>query len=673
MSLLMPNKRKNTSIASTGDTQGDRFSIPFGLERRILFFTLVVLTAGLSCRMMFDILVANGMTLIELMILVLFTITFSWLVISFWSAVMGFICHLLKIDPLSLRRRINAKGLIEHSLTTQTAIVMPVYNEDPERVFAGLEATYRSLMETGKGEHFHFFLLSDTRDEGIAQAEERGWCELVARLNAEGRFFYRRREDNSGKKAGNIADFCRRWGRAYDHMLVLDADSVMSGETIVTLTGAMETNPDSGIIQTVPMPVRQKTFFGRYVQFASRLYSPMLATGLSFWQMKECNYWGHNAIIRLQAFSNHCGLPTLPGKAPLGGDILSHDFVEAALIRRSNWHVYLMADLRGSYEELPGNLLEYAKRDKRWAQGNLQHLKLLGVRGLHGISRLHFTMGALAYVSSLLWLLLLVLTTIDGVMRAVIPHNFFGNGRQLFPDWQVVEYGKIVSLFTLTVIMLIGPKIAGLLLTLSNSQERRGFGGGIRLVISAILETTFSIFLAPVMMCLHAYFVLTTLAGRVVSWDAQNRESVYLSYRDASQSLWVPTIAGIVWAIIAWIWVPDLFYWLLPVTLGMMIAIPLAVWSSCTGLGNGLRTYGFLLTPEEVNPPTVLEKLEQCLERTKTHQRVTTIRVKMAPQEVQSEMSPASISYYTQDFENWIWRLITDRQRGRPTMKTKNE
>ncbi len=645
--------------------------MPFSLERRILFFTLVALTAGLSCRMMFEILVANGMTVIELMILTLFTITFSWLVFSFWSAVAGFVCHILGIDPLSLRRRIKAKDIIRRPLTSQTAVVMPVYNEDPRRVLAGLEATYRSLMETGEGKSFHFFLLSDTRKEDIAQVEEAGWRQLVARLDADGRIFYRRREDNSGKKAGNIADFCRRWGRAYDHMLVLDADSVMSGETILTLTRAMEANPDAGIIQTVPMPVRQKTFFGRYVQFASRLYSPMLATGLSFWQMGECNYWGHNAIIRLQAFISHCGLPSLPGKAPLGGEILSHDFVEAALVRRGNWHVYLMPELRGSYEELPGNLLDYAKRDKRWAQGNLQHLKLLGVRGLHGFSRLHFTLGALAYVSSLLWLLLLVVTTIDGVMRAVIPHDFFANGRQLFPDWQVVEYDKIVSLFTLTVIMLIGPKVAGLALTLSNSHERRGFGGGIRLVISAVMETAFSIFLAPVMMCLHAYFVLTTLAGRVVPWDAQNRESMYLPYKDAAGSLWVPTVAGVIWAVIAWIWVPSLFYWLLPVTLGMMIAIPLAVWSSRTGLGNSLRAHGFLVTPEETDPPTVLNKLEQCLDSPITDGFIASHPAIVAPQELQSEMHPQAISYYSRDFANWIWQLISGRRRERPAVKIK--
>lgn len=671
MSLAMPNDLKTQDAASTTDRRKDRFSMPFSLERRILFFTLVALTAGLSCRMMFEILVANGMTVIELMILTLFTITFSWLVFSFWSAVAGFVCHILGIDPLSLRRRIKAKDIVRRPLTSQTAVVMPVYNEDPRRVLAGLEATYRSLMETGEGKSFHFFLLSDTRKEDIAQAEEAGWRQLVARLDADGRIFYRRREDNSGKKAGNIADFCRRWGRAYDHMLVLDADSVMSGETILTLTRAMEANQDAGIIQTVPMPVRQKTFFGRYVQFASRLYSPMLATGLSFWQMGECNYWGHNAIIRLQAFISHCGLPSLPGKAPLGGEILSHDFVEAALVRRGNWHVYLMPELRGSYEELPGNLLDYAKRDKRWAQGNLQHLKLLGVRGLHGFSRLHFTLGALAYVSSLLWLLLLVVTTIDGVMRAVIPHDFFANGRQLFPDWQVVEYDKIVSLFTLTVIMLIGPKVAGLALTLSNSHERRGFGGGIRLVISAVMETAFSIFLAPVMMCLHAYFVLTTLAGRVVPWDAQNRESLYLPYKDAAGSLWVPTVAGVIWAVIAWIWVPSLFYWLLPVTLGMMIAIPLAVWSSRTGLGNSLRAHGFLVTPEETNPPTVLNKLEQCLDSPITDGFIASHPAMVAPQELQSEMHPQAISYYSRDFANWIWQLISSRRRERAAVKIK--
>jgi len=645
--------------------------MPFGLERRILFFTLVILTASASARMMFDILVANGMTIVECMILGLFTITFSWLVISFWSAVAGFVCHVFGIDPLSLRRRIKADSVMKTSLTSQTAVVMPVYNEDPERVLAGLEATYRSLMETGQGKAFHFFLLSDTRKPEIAAAEEAGWRRLVARLGADGRIFYRRRENNTGKKAGNIADFCNRWGRAYDHMLVLDADSVMSGETIVTLARAMEANPQAGIIQTVPMPVRQETFFGRYVQFASRLYSPMLASGLSFWQMGECNYWGHNAIIRLQAFISHCGLPVLPGRAPLGGEILSHDFVEAAFVRRGNWHVYLMPELRGSYEELPGNLLDYAKRDKRWAQGNLQHLKLLGVRGLHGINRLHFTLGALAYASSLLWLLLLVLTTVDGVMRAVIPHDFFGSTRQLFPDWPVVEYDKIISLFTVTVIMLLGPKAAGLLLTLFNGRERRGFGGGLRLVASAVLETAFSMFLAPVMMCLHAYFVLTTLAGQVVTWDAQNRSSLDLTLRDAAPRLWVPTVAGVIWAAITWVWVPGLFYWLLPVTLGMTISIPLAVLSSRVRLGNGLRAHGVLVTPEETDPPAVLRKLEQGLEQPLTGDLFESQPAMLAPQEVRSEMQPQAISYYSRDFANWLAQLVTVRRREREVVKIK--
>jgi len=671
MSLLTPNNLETRPAASAADRRSGRFSMPFGLERRILFFTLVVLSAGASARMMFDILVANGMTIVEWMILGLFTITFSWLVISFWSAAAGFLCHIFGIDPLSLRRRIKARDVVKRRLEGQTAVVMPVYNEDPERVLAGLEATYRSLMETGEGKAFHFFLLSDTRKEDIAAAEIAGWRRLVARLGAEGRIFYRRRAENSGKKAGNIADFCRRWGRAYDHMLVLDADSVMSGETIVTLARAMEANPDSGIIQTVPMPVRQETFFGRYVQFASRLYSPMLAGGLSFWQMGECNYWGHNAIIRLQAFISHCGLPTLPGRAPLGGEILSHDFVEAAFVRRGNWHVYLMPELQGSYEELPGNLLDYAKRDKRWAQGNLQHLKLLGVRGLHGINRLHFTLGALAYASSLLWLLLLVLTTIDGVMRAVIPHDFFSGGPRLFPDWPVVEYDKIISLFTLTVIMLIGPKVAGLVLTLFNGQERRGFGGGIRLVASAVIETAFSIFLAPVMMCLHAYFVLTTLAGHVVTWDAQNRDSLDLRFRDAARSLWVPTLAGIAWAAIVWTWVPGLFYWLLPVTAGMAIAIPLAVLSSRTGLGGRLRRWGLLLTPEESAPPPVLRKLDACLDAPVMDDLFAGQDYPLTPQEVQADMHPQAVDYVSRAIGRWALQLVTVRRRERGVVKIK--
>jgi membrane glycosyltransferase len=348
-----------------------------------------------------------------MVLLGLFSITFCWISVAFWSAACGFVLQILQRDPLTLAP-LNPDRYRVQPITTRTAVVMPVYNEETQRVIAGFEATLRSLVATGEGKHFDFYLLSDTTDAEVAQAELDAWQQLSARLgDLHQQIYYRRREKNTARKVGNLADFCQRWGSKYTQMIVLDADSIMTGDCLLQMVRAMQANPRAGLIQTVPIPVRQTTFFGRFVQFASVLYSPMLATGLCFWQTDTANYWGHNAIIRVRAFIDYCGLPSLPGKAPFGGDILSHDFVEAAMLRRARWDVFLLADLDGSYEEVPCNIIDYAKRDRRWVQGNIQHLGLLRIAGLHAISRLHFLLGAIAYISSLVWLAMLVLSTAD--------------------------------------------------------------------------------------------------------------------------------------------------------------------------------------------------------------------------------------------------------------------
>ena len=268
-----------------------------------------------------------------------------------------------------------------------------------------------SLARTGHGEQFDLFLLSDTTDPSIARAEEAAWTTLREQTSHPTALHYRRRAANIGRKAGNIEDFCRRWGGDYDFMVVLDADSIMTGTAVVQLVRAMEASPSAGLIQTVPIPARRTTLFGRLMQFAGCLYSPILATGQSFWQTDTANYWGHNAILRVKPFMDHCGLPVLPGRPPLGGTILSHDFVEAALMRRAGWQVYLLPSIGGSYEEAPENVVEYAKRDRRWTQGSLQHLRLLMTRGFRFVNRLHFLLGAVGYLSSVVWLLMLFAST----------------------------------------------------------------------------------------------------------------------------------------------------------------------------------------------------------------------------------------------------------------------
>ena len=191
----------------------------------------------------------------------------------------------------------------------------------------------------GSDDHFDYFLLSDTTDPDVWVAEERALVALRDRLRGKGKVYYRHRRKNLNRKAGNIADFVTRWGGAYPNMVVLDADSLMTAHSVVSLAAAMEDDPDAGIIQTLPLIINRNTLFARLQQFAARIHGPIIASGLAVWMGRDGNYWGHNAIIRTAAFAAHCGLPDLRGRPPLGGHILSHDFVEAALIRRAGYAV----------------------------------------------------------------------------------------------------------------------------------------------------------------------------------------------------------------------------------------------------------------------------------------------------------------------------------------------
>ncbi|MGB3611008.1 MAG: glucans biosynthesis glucosyltransferase MdoH [Cellvibrio sp.] len=581
--------------------------------RRPIFYTLVLATTAAGVGIMFNILAANNLMPLEAVLLFLFSITFGWITISFWSAVCGFVLQITQRDPLSLKK-LDLDRYRRQPIVTRTAVVMPVYNEDTHRVIAGFEATLRSLAATGEVEHFDFYLLSDTTNPDVAQAELDAWqglCERLGELSS--RVFYRRREKNIARKVGNLADFCRRWGSNYEHMIVLDADSVMTGDCLLQMTRAMQANPRAGLIQTVPIPVRQATFFGRFVQFAAVLYSPMLATGLAFWQTNAANYWGHNAIIRVRPFIDYCGLPTLPGKAPFGGEILSHDFVEAAMLRRAGWDVFLLADLEGSYEEVPCNIIDYAKRDRRWVQGNIQHLGLLDIAGLHPVSRLHFLLGAVAYISSLIWLAMLALSTTDAVIRAINSNVYFTETYQLFPDWPIAKTGLIIALISLTVTLLLLPKIMGVIVAIVHRNA--AFGGTWAIIKGAFIETLFAILIAPIMMAFHAYFVVSVILGFKVNWDAQEREGRLLPWSEAVARTWRTTMVAIAWGAVTYIYAPIFFWWLMPILTGLVLSAPIVRYSSSPSMGKWLRRQHVFLCPSETEDDPVLQDMERLLEQ----------------------------------------------------------
>lgn len=577
--------------------------------RRVTMLVLVLASTALAASLMSQVIAANGLGIVGCASVVLFTLSFGWLTISFWSAVFGFVVQLKRGDIARLA------ATNDRPLRQRTAVVMPIYKEDVARISAGLEAMLVGLEATNEMAHFDFFVLSDTRDAQAGVAEHAMVLSLCRQHPAGPRIYYRRREKNVGRKAGNIADFIRRWGADYAHMIVLDADSVMAGSTLVALAHLMEAHPDAGIIQTLPVPTNRETAFARIQQFASRVYGPMLASGLAWWTAGESNYYGHNAIVRVAAFAKHCGLPILPGKAPLGGEILSHDFVEGALICSGGYKVWFVPELAGSYEEMPANIIDYAKRDRRWCQGNIQHSRLLGLSILKPMGRLHLGMGFFSYLTSPLWLALLVLSTIDAMQRAIIGPVYFKPGFNLFPDWPVATDFQIDLLLGMTLAALFLPKFLSIVLVWLKRGQSQAFGGSWALCASVVGEILFSTLVAPVMMLFQTLFVLTTVLGRSVAWETQPRDDRGLSWYEGLRQHGWQSMIGLAWAISVYAVAPDFFWWLTPIWLGLATAVPLAVWSSRARAGSALKRMGLFLTPEETQPPPELRRFRQAFAR----------------------------------------------------------
>ena len=484
---------------------------------------------------------------------------------------------------------------------------MPIYNEEIERVAAGLQATYKSIQKTGALAHFEFFLLSDTRDPAIWLREELVWSALCESLDAFGRIHYRRRPINNKAKSGNVADFCRRWGKGYEYMVVLDADSVMNGETLYRMLEMMEGNPQVGIIQTQPVAVNRETLYARLQQFAQHLYGPIFSVGLRFWQLGDGHYIGHNAMLRIAPFSQYCALPVLPGRAPLGGPLLSHDFVEAALMAKSGWEVWFVPSLSGSYEEVPPTLIDDLKRDRRWAQGNLQHLRLLAGEGLRPAHRFLFVNGAMSFLAAPLWGLFLILGALGSLHWA----NTASDGSVITPlDWDWLVSPMPFWLFGVTAILLLSPKFMAVLWVLRQHGRKEHFGGAFHLVLSMFLESIFSILMAPIRMAFHSQFVIQTLMGRGVSWGAQVRGDQETSWRDALRYFGWCSALGL---ILAGILYPFLgawhFAWLVPILGGLASAVPLAAWTSRPALGRWTQRHHLFVIPEEVHVPQELQSL----------------------------------------------------------------
>ena len=592
------------SDLSPGDAAKPFFGRYRTILRRTLFFGSVVIVNILATLWLTDLFWRMGFQKAHFPLLAIFALLNGLLVLGSFHAIFGAIDMLL-----GRKQAVRITKLAEEKtgpLAMRHAVVIPVYNEDSVRVCARIEAIYRSIEATGNLDSFDFFILSDTRDLDLWVMEETSWTNLCRRLDGFGRIYYRRRKTNENRKAGNIGDFVRTWGGGYESMLVLDADSLMDGADIVKMTRVMEAYPRLGILQTPPKLIRGSSIFTRLQQFAMRLYGPLFIRGLNFWQLSGGSYWGHNALIRVKPFSEFCELPALPGREPFGGRILSHDFVEAALMVTQGWEVWLAWDIEGTYEEAPPTLVDHLIRDRRWCQGNLQHMWLIFARKLPFSVRMHLFMGIMAYLGSPLWFLFLALGTWVAWDRAS------SNLSQLpFESYAArwFHVNGIQQSIILTIIifaLLFLPKILAVTGAILTPSIRRSFGGFIPIVVGALLETIVSMLLAPCIMAAHTMMVMSIILGRAVGWGNQNRETDGTAWGDAFRFHAVQTVLGLAWTGIALKISLTFTAWMIPILLGLVLSAPVSVWTSRSRYGRALLKRKILATPEELNPPAVI-------------------------------------------------------------------
>jgi membrane glycosyltransferase len=383
----------------------------------------------------------------------------------------------------------------------------------------------------------------------------------------------------------------------------------MRGDTLIALVCAMQAHSDVGLIQTLPIITGGSTLFARMQQFAGRVYGPLIAHGIAWWHGAESNYWGHNALIRTVAFAEQAGLPELSGRKPFGGHILSHDFIEAALMRRGGWAIHMMPGLEGSYEESPPSLMDLAVRDRRWCQGNLQHIAVLPARGLSWVSRMHLLTGIGSYITAPLWLLFLLSGVLIALQARFIPPDYFpNNGKSLFPQWPVIDPIRAMWVFIGTMGLLLVPKVLGMITVLLRRDLRRGCGGILGLIGSLLLETLIAGLLAPVVMLTQSIDVVAILLGRDSGWNAQRRDDGGIPLRDIIRLYRRHTILGVLLGAGAWAVSPYLALWMLPVVIGLALSVLLAALTGRRSLGVALRRIGLLRIPEEVHPPEVLRR-----------------------------------------------------------------
>ena len=591
--LAMPAQDFSTVIPLQREKRRRGYWVP----RAAIFVGAAVLTAAFAYEL-FEILAFAVMTPLQFLFLVLSTISFGWIAVGSLSAALGFLPLFAGEKPESI-----AQPDPNAPPTTRTALLFPVYHEDPARIAGTIEAMIGELKALGRADYFDVFVLSDTRGEVNGDREAQVFAALSVHLASDCAVYYRRRRHNTAKKAGNIADWVRRFGASYDHFVILDGDSVMSGQTLQALALSMQADQRAGLIQTVPRLVGGTTLLQVLQQFASNTYGPAVSAGIAFWHRDQGNYWGHNAIIRTAAFAGTAGLPDLTGRKPFGGHIMSHDFVEAVLLQRAGWGVHMLATINGSYEGQPPNIVDVVTRDRRWAQGNLQHLAIVSQAGITPMGRVHLGMGAASYLISGIWAASLVVGIVLALQSQQIIPSYFEDSKTLFPIWPTIDPGAALRLFLATIIVVMLPKSLGLMLEWRRARHARDWAGAFRTTLGVAYETVFSMLLAPILMLTQTVGSVQIFAGLDSGWSAQRRDDGAITFADAMWFARWHTAIGLVTAAIAYRVSPGLLGWMAPVIAGLVLAGPVSWFTSQRA---GMFARWVMATPEDKSPPAIL-------------------------------------------------------------------
>jgi membrane glycosyltransferase len=580
------------STRNEGATAAPRVTLG---ARQALFFALVGLSIIGLVWLLVVALSVRRFGALDYALVVLFAVTLPWTVISFWNATIGLLIMRFARDPVAAVTPIVGRVRGDEPITASTAILACVRNEPPAQVIRGLAPMMEGLAVPGIGERFHLYVLSDTSDAAIAAAEEASFAALAQAWRDRIAVTYRRRTLNAGFKAGNIRDFCDHWGGQHDFALVLDADSVMTASAVLRLVRIMQVAPRLGILQSLVIGMPSMSAFARLFQFGMRLSMRSYTIGSAWWQGDCGPYWGHNAIVRLAPFMAHCDLPILSQGALVGGHVLSHDQVEAVLMRRAGYEVRILAEEGGSFEQNPPTLIEFIRRDLRWCQGNMQYWHFLVMPGLKPVSRYQLGFAILMFLGSPAWMGLLVLGT-AALALAFPPHAF-------------IRADAGMALLVTVLIMWFAPNIATAIDVLARPQLRRAFGGGTRFTLSAMAQTIFVLLLLPIMWFGHTLFLVRLLLGRSVGWTAQTRDDHEVPLGLAARQLWPQTVLGLSTVAVLNLTVPAAIPYALFLAGGLVLSIPFAVLTAAPRLGRALVKVGFCRLPEETAPPAELAAL----------------------------------------------------------------